>query len=848
MASLRHLLLSCVAIGGLAANSPAVAFENQSDPDAPQTGDRSILVIGNRSDLQISVIAQSELDENDIAAYGFDTIGDLIAQVAREVDLAGDGPVVLINGQATNGISDIADLPTEAATAIQVLPSSVSARLGYAPSRPVINVQIKPDLRQVTANVETGWSTRMDAWRGRAEANLLSLKNFNRRSLVLGVKRDDGLLESDRSVAPPTLGLPYDVVGNVLGGSGTGTEIDPALSSIVGQLTTLAGVPANADAPTLAQFAALANNANLTDQSGFRSLTNTSETFSLNANVTQRLDGDTTISNTVRVDHTIGSGLIGLAPALLVVPASSPFSPFSTDVQLARLVGTPLRQDQRSTSLAVGLALNSRVSRFSISANLGLNLRNARNVTDRDFALEGFQAAIADGTSSPFQPLSDSLLGPARQDISKTKGTVIDGRVSINGPLFDLPAGAVRMTAQAGARLDRYSSSTRGVTNDLESRLSRDEVNGQVNIQVPILSGAKGGIGSLSIDGTAGVKEISRIGTLATLAGALDWSPSQTINFRVEVTDEEVPIFGGLLNDAIVVTDNYRTFDFLREETVLVRFVTGGNPDLPQQKRQLLRLSALVRPLASTDLTFNAEYNRLTVRNAVAALPPASAEIQQAFPDRFIRDADGVLVELDARPVSLARERTEFLRWSVNFQDTLGMPSRSTDTGMAGTPTLGAGWRITARLDHSWYLSSNRLIRPGLPLIDLLDGGAAGYGGGQQEHQVNFDVSAFHRGIGIQVFSTWNSGSVINAGAFGSPNRLTFAPQLSINTRTFVNLGSVFREENWLENARLSLEVTNLFDSKTRVRDQDGSTPERYQPFLIEPIGRAFQISLRKAF
>jgi hypothetical protein len=42
--------------------------------------------------------------------------------------------------------------------------------------------------------------------------------------------------------------------------------------------------------------------------------------------------------------------------------------------------------------------------------------------------------------------------------------------------------------------------------------------------------------------------------------------------------------------------------------------------------------------------------------------------------------------------------------------------------------------------------------------------------------------------------------------------------------------------------------VTNLLDSKQRVRDGSGLTPIRYQPYLLNPLGRAITIGLRKAF
>ena len=133
-------------------------------------------------------------------------------------------------------------------------------------------------------------------------------------------------------------------------------------------------------------------------------------------------------------------------------------------------------------------------------------------------------------------------------------------------------------------------------------------------------------------------------------------------------------------------------------------------------------------------------------------------------------------------------------------------------------------------------------------MIDLLSGGAAGYGGGQQRHQVQFSTAVFHRGIGMQLFADWNGRSVINAGTLAAPSEIEFAPRLQVSARTFANLGPLFPNAGWLKGARATLEVVNLLDSKQRVTDELGATPIRYQPFLLDPVGRSIKLSLRKAF
>ena len=51
-----------------------------------------------------------------------------------------------------------------------------------------------------------------------------------------------------------------------------------------------------------------------------------------------------------------------------------------------------------------------------------------------------------------------------------------------------------------------------------------------------------------------------------------------------------------------------------------------------------------------------------------------------------------------------------------------------------------------------------------------------------------------------------------------------------------------------LSDVRVTLNVQNLLDQKQRVREEDGTTPLRYQPYLLDSLGRVVSLSLRKMF
>ena len=69
--------------------------------------------------------------------------------------------------------------------------------------------------------------------------------------------------------------------------------------------------------------------------------------------------------------------------------------------------------------------------------------------------------------------------------------------------------------------------------------------------------------------------------------------------------------------------------------------------------------------------------------------------------------------------------------------------------------------------------------------------------------------------------------------------------------RLFADFGdrpALRRAAPWLGATRISLELTNLFDARPRVRDDSGRAPPGLQPHYLEPLGRSLRLSLRRPF
>ncbi|MFY8064283.1 MAG: hypothetical protein ACOVN2_11315, partial [Usitatibacteraceae bacterium] len=318
------------------------------------------------------------------------------------------------------------------------------------------------------------------------------------------------------------------------------------------------------------------------------------------------------------------------------------------------------------------------------------------------------------------------------------------------------------------------------------------------------------------------------------------------------------------LNAPLIAYPNVRFFDFLRGETVDVTILSGGDPTLPNQKRRTINLGGTWSVQDKGRLTLSVDYTRTRNFNQISGLPPLNAEVQAAFSDRFVRDSQGRLIQVDSRPVSFAREERQQLRWGINLVRNFGKPTVRTAKRLGGgvapavadddgevsfvQPAGAKPWRLSLNASHTWTLKATRLARVGLDTVDLLNGGALGYGGGQPRHALQFNANIGGKGVGMQTTGTWRAATTIRAGTLPSVGDLRYAARAMIDLRVFADLGRLAPDSALAKGARISVNVRNILDSRQRVTDRSGVTPLRYQPYLIDPLGRTVQVGLREAF
>jgi hypothetical protein len=579
-----------------------------------------------------------------------------------------------------------------------------------------------------------------------------------------------------------------------------------------------------------------------------RTLLAETDQVSLNGTINRTVFGDVSATANARFDASSSESFLG--------PRAGPSR-------------TALTRETDSLAGHLGLALNGDIApwRWSATANYD------RSGTDT--------ATQTDAGADRAETLSESA---AVETVA-------------SGPLFGLPAGDVTTSLRAGFDARGLESETIRAGAAQSRDLSRQRGSVQASLDLPIASRRRdvlGAIGDLSVNLNAEVEHFSDFGTLRTLGAGLSWSPVKAIDLIASVTDEDGAPSMQQLGDPVLLTPNVRVFDFLRGESVDISRLDGGNPNLAADNRRVFKLGLNAKPFAKKELTFTANYTNSRIENPIASFPTATPEIEAAFPERFLRGADGRLLRIDNRPVNFARSDREELRWGVNFSKPIGPQPQPGAGGWRGRQGQGAGspagapapggattqqgprgprgpsagqggrggfgggrggfggggrgGRLQLAFYHNMRLQDEILIRPGLAPLDLLNGSAVGSRGGQPRHELEFQAGLFKNGLGARLSGNWQSGTEVTGGSSGD---LAFSDFATLNLRLFADLGqqrSLARKHPWMRGMRISLAVDNLFDSRLQVRDASGLTPLNYQPNLLDPLGRSVRISVRKLF
>ena len=568
----------------------------------------------------------------------------------------------------------------------------------------------------------------------------------------------------------------------------------------------------------------------------------------------------TTVSGTLNteVEHVDGRSLIGLNPSLL----------------------EPLARRNSTDTAHAGLVLNGQTKtqwRWTVTGNADLTDTTTR--TDRD---------------DPSFP----------RDRAHSTSVAADLTATANGSLFKLPAGDASTTLTLGGNTQHLDSSRSRLGAGTSNSLSRTTGNAKINLDLPISRRNRdfSALGNLTLNGNAEVDQLSDFGTLTTIGAGANFSPVDRLTFIASWTRQEGAPTINQLGDPVLETPGSRVFDFTTGQTVLVDAITGGNPNLQADRRNVVKLSGNWQPFKNTDLRLRADYVHQTITRPISNIT-VTPQVEAAFPGRFVRDPTGQLVSVDLRPVNFDSSRRDQLRVGFDFTKPLksrqpsqavidqmrqqfGFGPRGTAGSAQGGGAQGAGappggppaeggrgggggrggfggrgggffgggggngnrGRIQFSLTDTITFEDKVRIAPGGPELDYLHGDAAGSGGGTPRHNVQAQLGYFNNGLGARIGANWQSATNVNT---LTGDNLHFSPVGTFDLRLFANPGDipeVVVKHPWLRGTQIRFEVNNVFDTKPRVHDAAGNVPLSYQPDLLNPLGRTIMISFRKLF
>ncbi|MFW7268092.1 hypothetical protein ACMAUO_08960 [Gluconacetobacter sp. Hr-1-5] len=793
----------------------------------------------------------TRIGPEEVRAYGVDTVSDLLTAISPETRSGrGTGtnpPVVLLNGQRISGNQELQDLPFEAIARVDIFTEEEALRYGYPADQRVVNIVTVRRFHSGRLNLAAGQSTDGGAQNIAPSLSFTHLNGDRRINLSARYSANAWLRDSARGVVPPRASGLYDNTGNLV--AADGGSLDPGLDALVGKPVTVAGIPtlAEGESPALADFLPYADTPRSSTDSSAYTLQPRKHVGTLNGVLADRLFDDVSASLNLTYTHQDQESLQGPARGILDLPADNPFSPFETDTRLYRNFTevSPLHQRARTDSGHAGLNFNGRFGTWKWNANASYDHGVTVTRTETGLDLSTVQGLLDTGDDGldPYARFPGRYLGARTRNSGRSVSSA--GKVSglLSGTVAPLPAGDLFISVGLAGNLTAQNATSRIGGTTERGDIQRDVGNLHLNGDIPVFGKdffpAAGKLGA-NVNGS--VSRVSHFGTLGAIGGGLTWSPLDWVQFPLSYTTRRDAPTAAQLVSPTIQTPNVTTYDYVRGESVQVTTLTGGNPDLVATRRRELSLGAIVNPPFLSDARLHVNYVRTRTDNAVQSLPTATAAIESAFPDLYRRDQAGMLDIVDLRPINVSRETRN--EWNATFVYSRPFSSNAKDR-KGGRKNDGG--RIYLIATQVWRLKDEILLRPGLPAIDLLNGGTVGASGGQPRHEATIQAGLYDQGFGVRLVGKWQSGT--SAIASSAANSLFFSDLKTLDATVFVDLGRTSRGSRmkWAHDLRLSLATVNLFDTRIRVRNGAGATPAGYQPAFMNPLGRTVTLTLRKA-
>ncbi len=810
-------------------------------------------------------------DQRSIRALAVSSLDELLQEIAPDLTSArgrfSGPPVVLVNGQRIASFREIRAFPPEALERVEIYAEDVALQYGYRADQKVVNFVLRPRFRANSARLSGGGSAAGGAEAFAADLGHLRILQGTRLHLNAELDRSPALHESDRDVGLLQAEQPASFSGNVY--ALPGSEIDSTLSALAGAEVRSATLPEDLSTFTLAGLLTSANDPLVQDDRAERTLLAERRAEILSASYALPVSEQVSATLSAEYSANQSDAELGFTQLSYLIPADHPLSPFDNDVSVIKAYQQVLQREQQSDSYEVNATLAGRWQGWSWTWLNRLNQFEREVSTDRGITADEFLDQVVAGDAQ-VDPLAGPTVLALQRERDTSEALDLSSRLLLRGVLFDGPQGPVQTSASVAWQSDQRDSET--VLGNMISRndLERDTRQLRFNLNTPLLETASGS--KVSLNTNVELSDYSDFGNLNVLGAGLNWRVNPSVRLNASLTREEGPPEMAQLGDAISRAPNRRVFDFVNGRTENVTVVTGGNPALGADTRTVLNMGLQFEPFDQHDLSLTLNYVDSETDDPILSYPNPNAEIEAAFPARFVRDPAGQLVEFDSRPINLHNEQRRELRWGLRYSRVLRIdPERlraERERAAARRPPVsdsaraergrflarraargggGFGGRLRLALDHTYTLQDELTIAPGLAPIDYVGIGNAGRRRGGVEHEVTLRGSYSFRTWTARFNLRWQDDTRSLSGSTG---------QLTFSDLWFADLDLVYTfnpRAAWvrrygLQFTRVKLSIDNLFDDQRRVEDQFGVTPLGLSDDEVDPRGRGVFLEIRKLF
>lgn len=805
------------------------------------------------------------ISNEELISYGVGSLEELLEILGPEVTSSrgrgGERPVILVDGVRVSGFREIRNYPIEAIERVDILPEEAALRYGFSANQRVLNFILKPNFNALTADLELGGSLEGGGFQTELDTNYLNVFDGRRFSLDGEIETQEMIREVDRGLAmtdqpgtrsltPASKEAAFTAVYNLP--PSEDLRITATADLILSETKRLNGFPElEFTLPATSPF----------------STSTDDETFSRFFGARGALRDD---SDTVDADLTV-----------TVVKEFTNWR-WTTNAQIGREV-TNRDTDREPDASAFQDELDALNAAVSPSADLVSFLEPRRELTERTEDTLSVNTLFNGGLwDLPAGQFRTSLTGDLSYQ-NRISETELDGQLTRT----DLDRTIVRFQGSADLPL---------IDSDME-------IWGIRSLDVGVSGAVRdySDFGQLTnVDGTINWAPFERLSLLASYS-IEEGAPSIGLLGDTVTTTPNVEVFDFVAGDSVLATRIDGGNENLLADTRHVFRVSGGfepfeNENLDVRVTYLdTRIDDPIGRFPSVDDETEAAFPDRFVRDTdgnllsfdtrpVNFIEETRRELKWRLiwhktftPERSERGgrrgerpgrSDASSSDGQARGTRPGREgslggsppQSPANRPRASQDEQAAAPTqgeRAPEQQMQSVPASrflrgsrsGRGTRVYLFVNHTWTLENTRLLADGLAEQDFLNGSAIGALGGTPEHQIRVSGGLFRNGAGIRAWANWQSGTEVSP---DDPNSaLDFSDLLTANLRMYYTLNDqnpISKKVPWLEGARLSIDVDNLFDETLTVTDSDGSTPQRYQGDRLDPIGRALRVGIRKQF